>query len=113
MFPSYREFYETPDAFLDFEELEKEVTRAGERRVEEVMAQRLITATPETPILKIASQMIASGIHRIPVVEGQKLVGIVSRRDIYRAIMREYFGLWEVEEKETKAKPKSSAKKSK
>ncbi|MBI2636740.1 MAG: CBS domain-containing protein [Parcubacteria group bacterium] len=95
-YPSYREFYENSDYYYDFERLEGEAQAASEQKtVADVMANRLITAEPDTPVLKVGAQMVASGIHRVPVVENGKLVGIVSRRDIYRAIMRDHLGLWE------------------
>jgi len=106
LFPCYRDFYEAPDAYLDFEELEADAAAAAKESVSKVMITRLITASPETPILKVAAQMLSSGIHRLPVVDGGKLAGIVTRRDIYRAIMRKYLGLKEV--KENKKRPARS-----
>jgi CBS domain-containing protein len=93
VYPSYNEFYESPESHLDFEELEEEAGGAGDKKVEEFMSARLITADPETPVLKIGALMVASGIHRVPVVKDGKVVGMVSRRDIYRAILKERFGL--------------------
>jgi CBS domain-containing protein len=94
-YPSYKEFYENPEYYYDFEMLEKNAKIFSEsKKVKDVMAERLITAEPETPVLKVGAQMVASGIHRVPVVENGKLVGIVSRRDIYRAIMRIHLGMW-------------------
>lgn len=93
VYPSYREFYESPESHLDFEKLEEEAKKAGGKKVEEFMSPRLITANPDTPVLKIGALMVATGIHRVPVVEKGKVVGMVSRRDIYRAILKERFGL--------------------
>lgn len=99
IYPSQQEFIEAEGSYLDFEKLEQEAKGAGDKKVAEVMSSRLITATPNTPVLKIGAQMIASGIHRVPVVEGGKVVGMVSRRDIYSTILKDYFGLWEGLEK--------------
>lgn len=93
IYPSYEEFYESPESYLDFEKLEEEAKKAGDKKVEDFMSKRLITADPETPVLKIGALMVATGIHRVPVVENGKVVGMVSRRDIYRAILKERFGL--------------------
>ena len=95
VYPSQAEFIETEGAYLDFEKLEQEAKGAGDKKVSEVMSMRLITATPDTPVLKIGAQMIASGIHRIPVIDGEKLVGMVSRRDIYSRILKNYFKVWD------------------
>jgi predicted transcriptional regulator len=40
----------------------------------------------DVPVEKIADLMIANKIKRVPVLSGEKLVGIVSRADIIRAI---------------------------
>ncbi|KKU72873.1 MAG: CBS domain containing protein [Parcubacteria group bacterium GW2011_GWA2_47_26] len=99
IYPNYREFHEGEGAYLDFEKLEQEAKGAGDKKISEVMSSRLIVAAPDTPILQIGAQMIASGIHRVPVVDNGKLVGMVSRRDIYGRILNNYFGLWEGLEK--------------
>lgn len=93
IYPSYEDFYESPESHLDFEELEREVKGANHKKVEDFMSSRLITADPETPILKIGALMVATGIHRVPVVENGKVVGMVGRGDIYRAILKERFDL--------------------
>ena len=99
IYPRYQDFYEAPEAFLDFQKLENEATSIKDAPVESFMSRRLITASPDTPILKIGAIMVATGIHRVPVVENGILVGMVSRGDIYRAILREYFDLWDIERK--------------
>jgi len=94
IYPSYEDFYKTPGAHLDFEKLESESKQVEHKKVKDVMNKRLITARPDDPILKIGGLMVASGIHRVPVIdENNNLVGMVSRRDIYRAILAHHFNL--------------------
>ena len=52
----------------------------------DVMIVNVITATPATEALRLASVMALRKIRKIPIVDGKKLVGIVSRGDIYRAV---------------------------
>jgi CBS domain-containing protein len=52
----------------------------------DIMVVKVITATPETEALRLASIMALRKIRRIPIVAGRKLVGIVSHGDVYRAI---------------------------
>jgi CBS domain-containing protein len=46
-----------------------------------------VTVGPETGIDEIASIMVNRGIHTIPVVEGNKLVGIIGKLDILRTLV--------------------------
>jgi CBS domain-containing protein len=59
--------------------------------VQHVMSDRLVTTTPETPLLRVGGIMVASGVHHVPVLEGGVVVGMVGRGDIYRAILEKYF----------------------
>ncbi|MEW6720367.1 MAG: CBS domain-containing protein [Thermodesulfobacteriota bacterium] len=52
----------------------------------DVMVVKVITGTPGTEALRLASVMALRKIRRIPIVDGRKLVGIVSHGDVYRAI---------------------------
>jgi len=56
--------------------------------VGDVMTRRVISVTPTTDILEVIELLEDSGIKRVPVVEGGKLVGIVSRQDILRSMGR-------------------------
>ncbi len=66
-------------------------TREGLRNIGELLARdimvvKVITGTPVTEALRLASIMALRKIRRIPIVDGKKLVGIVSHGDVYRAI---------------------------
>lgn len=50
--------------------------------VDHVMSGPALTVTQEVPVLSALSQMSARRIRHLPVVEGQKLVGIVSIGDL-------------------------------
>ena len=52
----------------------------------DVMIVKVVTRTPGTDVLRLASVMALRKIRRIPIVDGRKLVGIVSHGDVYRAI---------------------------
>lgn len=91
MFPDYKEFYATPETVLDYDRMEQGARSAAECSIESVMSTRPLTAHPETPIVKIGAQMVATGMHHVPVVEEGRVVGMVSRGDIYRSILKRYF----------------------
>lgn len=91
LYPDYKEFYSSPEFFVDFEELEKRVKDISHIKVGDIMIRKVITVSPQTPIMRVGSIMLARGIHRIPVVDKEgKLIGIVSRRDIFKNIFKKY-----------------------
>lgn len=90
MFPGYGEWLAEPHAFLDTDIMEEQTRDVERKTVSEVMSPRLITTTPETPIVRVGGIMVASGVHHIPVVVDGGVVGIVGRGDIYRAILAKY-----------------------
>ncbi|MGE5307072.1 MAG: CBS domain-containing protein [Alphaproteobacteria bacterium] len=61
------------------------LTKKG-RRVSLLMSKQIISVPESAPVEEIANLMIAHKINRIPVLRGEKLIGIVSRADIVRAI---------------------------
>jgi CBS domain-containing protein len=58
------------------------------RRVEDVMSRNLLTVEVETPIEAVVELMERHNVKRLPVMRKGKVVGIVSRADLLRAIMR-------------------------
>ncbi|MFZ5447534.1 MAG: CBS domain-containing protein [Thermodesulfobacteriota bacterium] len=57
--------------------------------VGDCMTANPVTVAPETPISKVAALMAKQKVHTIPVVEGEKLVGIIGKMDLVRAMARE------------------------
>jgi CBS domain-containing protein len=72
--------------FVGKETLAAEFIREHSRKVTDVMTRRVITATPDTPLSKIANLLEKNAIKRVPIVEGGKLVGIVSRANLLQAL---------------------------
>jgi len=50
------------------------------------MTRDVITAKPDTPLGDIAAMLERNRIKRVPIVEGGKLVGLVSRANILQAL---------------------------
>ena len=51
-------------------------------RVESLMTKTVITCSPQDSIANVASTMIARNVRHIPVVERERLVGMISIRDV-------------------------------
>jgi CBS domain-containing protein len=64
----------------------EEVKRITARTVGEIYARDVITCTPETPVNEIAALMVEHKVHLVPVVEGERVVGVVARLDIIRSM---------------------------
>jgi CBS domain-containing protein len=56
------------------------------RKIEEVMTQKVITITPETPLEEVVGLMEKHRIKRLPVIEHDRIVGIVSRADLLHTL---------------------------
>jgi len=56
------------------------------RRASDVMTRTVVTTQEDTPLGEVASLLEKHRIKRVPVVRDGKLVGIVSRADILRAL---------------------------
>jgi CBS domain-containing protein len=53
----------------------------------QVARKSLITVSPEDSTLSAAVKMIENNIRHVPVVEGGRLVGVISIRDVLRALL--------------------------
>ncbi|MET7422480.1 CBS domain-containing protein [Dactylosporangium sp. NPDC005555] len=56
-------------------------------RVGEVMSSRPLVAWPEADVADIAAAMVEQGVHSVPVVVEEHVIGIVSRCDVLRTIL--------------------------
>lgn len=73
-----------------FEEIGERVGKRIEGlRVKDVMIHELVTASPEDRLVDVASTLLERHVHRIPVVEGGRLVGIVTSMDLVRLFAEE------------------------
>lgn len=61
----------------------------GNTPVGEVMSREVVTVTPDITLNEAIVKMVERKIQRLPVVEGNKLVGIVTRGDIIRGLAKE------------------------
>lgn len=63
-----------------------EYARAQSRKIVDVMTRRVITAAPDEGIVRAAALLNENAIKRLPIVADRRLVGIVSRTEIVRAM---------------------------
>ncbi len=58
--------------------------------VADIMTTEVVTITPETHLMVIADIMIKKHIRRLPVVDGQEVVGIVFVSDVFHHLLRKF-----------------------
>ena len=74
--------------FTDKDVLAAEFVKEHSRQVTDVMTRKVVTAAPEMALAEIAELLDKNRIKRVPIVDNGKLVGIVSRANLVRALTR-------------------------
>ncbi|WP_262029273.1 CBS domain-containing protein [Microvirga sp. Mcv34] len=80
--PWWLEFLVGPGKIAD------EYVHAHGRKVEEVMSTDVVTIRSDAPLDDVIEAMSRHRIKRLPVIKDDKLIGIVTRSDILRALAR-------------------------
>lgn len=52
------------------------------QRVRDIMSHDVISVAADTPLQELAQRFMEHGVHRLPVIEGKRLVGIVTTFDL-------------------------------
>jgi CBS-domain-containing membrane protein len=66
--------------------LEKELKKMTGLACRDIMSAPVRTVSPDSTLEQIATLMAGHKMHSIPVMAGEKLVGIVGKKDIVRAL---------------------------
>lgn len=66
----------------------------GHAPVKAYMSRKMLTASPEATVEDIQRLMVERDIGRVPIVQGDLLVGIVTRTDLLRVLYGENFPRW-------------------
>ena len=74
--------YDILDAILQGKNLET-------TQVFEIMTHDVNTAGRDTPVMEIAKTMVEKNLIRFPIIEEEKLVGVVARSDVLRGLMQD------------------------
>jgi CBS domain-containing protein len=63
---------------------------AADTTVEEAMTRQVVVFSPGVDVATLVNALGTGHIRRVPIVDGGKLVGVVSRRDILREMVAMY-----------------------
>ncbi len=77
-------------AWVDPDQLEQSYAELRQIRAADIMNRHVPTITPSTPTGEAAKMMVKLERNHLPVVEGGRLVGILARHDLLRALLRRY-----------------------
>ena len=84
--------YRFPQIFgesMPREHVERIYEAARRRKVRQIMSGNVITVTEVDTIETVLEKMLKCGLHRLPVVRDRRPVGIVTRRDLLRLMLRQ------------------------
>jgi CBS domain-containing protein len=67
--------------------IDKEVEKIAALKVEQAMTPNPVTVSLETDIADVAKLMVDKKFHTLPVMEGDKVVGIVGKEDVLKTLL--------------------------
>lgn len=67
--------------------IDKELEKIAATKVAHAMTTDPIVVGPESTVEDIATLMVEKNLHTLPVVEGEKLVGVVGKEDVLATLM--------------------------
>ena len=79
-----KEYSPSKATSLDIHELHYLLAKT---RIKDIMHTKVITTTPETPVEEAAMLMLDENIGALPVLDNGNLVGIISDKDIFHALV--------------------------
>ena len=82
--------YTLLDSFIPLTSLrriDKEVKKIAALKVEQAMTPEPVTIGPETDIEDVARLMVDKKYHTLPVMDGDKIVGIVGKEDVLKTLL--------------------------
>jgi CBS-domain-containing membrane protein len=74
-------YLENPD------KMEDEMKKMAGTKVADICSGSVTTISPDTPLDEIATIMAEKNIHTLPVLDNQKLVGVIGKKDIIQTLI--------------------------
>jgi len=69
------------------EKLEKDIKKMAATNVGDICSHELVSVQPDTPLDEVATLMAERQVHTLPVMDGEKLVGVIGKTDIIRTLV--------------------------
>jgi CBS domain-containing protein len=73
-------------ALTSLSQMQRAVDKMAATKVGQAMTRTPVTVSPDTPVNKLADLMVDKRFHTIPVLDTDRLVGIIGKKDILRLL---------------------------
>jgi CBS domain-containing protein len=80
------------DAFIPLggtDRVEEEIRRISASKVSEICSRDVVTVSPDASLQDVSSIMFEKGVHLIPVLDEDRIVGIIGKIDVIRGMFGE------------------------
>jgi CBS domain-containing protein len=71
----------------DYSEFKKELDRISKFTVKDVMSKEVVFINPDSDLFEAANIMDKYDVNRLPVIDDGKLIGVISRADLIKALI--------------------------
>ena len=85
--PSFFSFLDGYIGLSSMKGIEKEVRKIAATTVADAMTPNPVTVSPDSAIETVAALMVDHNFHTLPVVAGERLVGVIGKEDILRTLL--------------------------
>lgn len=85
-FPHYIQFLDSTIYLESVRKFEERFRRTFGIKVADVMSREVVSIAPDASVYDVATLMADSSVNRVPVIEAGRLVGIITRADVVKAI---------------------------
>jgi CBS domain-containing protein len=87
-FPRYIQFLDSVIYLESLSHFEEELKKTIATKVKDIMTTRIDKVSPDETMENIATTMVDKKRNRIPVFDGDRLVGIITRADVVKALSK-------------------------
>lgn len=89
LYPKYEDFMSSPEEyFFTQESREERLKDLRHRPIVHFMNKDVVSIHPDAPIMRAGGIMLARNFYRLPVVEHDTLIGMVTRKNIFGQILQ-------------------------
>lgn len=87
-FPHYIQFLDSVIFLESMKKFEERLRKTAATRVDQIMTTDVVTVQKDAPLHEVATLMTERQVNRLPVVDGDVLVGIITRANVVKAMSR-------------------------